>query len=302
MKVVNQIPYHKPIPVSFTIPIDIPKTGRISNGKYVQYLEYKIKQLYDVEYVIACSSCSQGLLITLQALTKRSNFLTINTPAFGWFSSKWAIETASIMPYFVDINKKTWLMKQGSVKYYIALPIHTFGSICEIKGDYVIYDGAHALGSTIKDFGDTTVFSLAPTKLVTSCEGGIIVTNDGDLAREMIKLRDKISRMSELNAVYGLHTLQHLEKIKEWKIEVRNYYKKHLLGIFQEIPFHSNFNTIGYLTLDEIPEKIEYKKYYEPLHELEVSRYVYENIVCLPSWYGVDYKKIVENILEWNKY
>jgi dTDP-4-amino-4,6-dideoxygalactose transaminase len=288
------IPYHRPF-------VEYNGSHILSNGLKVEFLEGLIKDLYDVEYVIACSSATQGLLIALQGLKiplPKSRLL--HTPAFAWYSSEWAIKTANFSLNYKDISRNTWLMRQDNIEW--ALPIHTFGNIVEYDADLLIYDGAHALGSKIRDFGLATVFSLAPTKLVTACEGGIIVTNHEYLALQYKKLRDKISRMSEPNADYGIMTLNSLDTILEWKRSLYNYYKKHLPGIFQEIPHNSNYNTIGMLTDLVMPPHIEFKKYYEPLDlSLPNTKYVYNKIVCLPSWYGVDYEKITNDILEYNE-
>lgn len=293
------IPYHRPV-------VKYSGSYMLSNGAKVRELEAQIKNLYDVEYVIACSSCTQGLLLALQALKYKQGIRAgswvydyISTPAFAWYSSKWAIDTASYIGKYVDISKTSWLMNESKTK--TKMPVHTFGNIGKYNGN-CIYDGAHALGAKISDFGLATVFSLAPTKLVTSCEGGIIVTNDRGMYTRMRNARDKVSRMSEPNADYGLKTLKSLDDILAWKKKLFNYYKAHLPGQFQVIPHNSNYNTIGFLTDLQIPVNIECRKYYEPLDlSLPNTKYVYNKIVCLPSWYGVDYEKIVNDILSYNE-
>jgi dTDP-4-amino-4,6-dideoxygalactose transaminase len=302
-----EIPYHRPLDIEFKVPKDIRESGMLSNFKYVNYLEYKIRELYGVEYAIACSSNSIGLLITLQAYDKtrekddiEPNY-GIASPAFAWFSTKWAIESNGFYFRAWDINRETWLIEDKHGNFSIILPVHTFGNVMEAKSKEVIYDGAHALGSVIKDFGIATVFSLAPTKLITSCEGGIIVTNDHELAGKIIQLRNKVSRMSEINAIWGITTLSRLDEMLEWKRECRKYYEKNLPGDFQKIPIDSNHATIGFLTDMIMPPEIEFRKYYMPLEfGLPNANYVYSKIVCLPSWFGVDYELVTEKILQFN--
>jgi len=290
-----KIPYHRPIKLMYGNPV-------LSNGSWVRQLEASIKELYDVEYVFACSSASIGLLISLQAYKNTHIFSpSIPTPAFGWFSSEWAARISSFKPQFTDIDKNTWLMKRST--NHNILPIHTFGNIGIYKTINTIYDGAHALGSKIKDFGLATVMSLAPTKPITAQEGGLILTNDSDMAKEIEFLRDKVSRMSELNAEFGSLTLEHLEEILTFKKKVFKYYKKHLKGVFQKIPHNTNYATIGFLTDLKIPkEEIETRQYYEPLKKgLPNTDYVYSKMVCLPSWLGVDYEDVVNKIMEFNE-
>jgi dTDP-4-amino-4,6-dideoxygalactose transaminase len=275
----------------------------LSDGPNVRELEILVKERYNVDYVIACSSCTIGLLISIQALDKLFNIpKLISTPSFGWYSSKWAIETSGHECEWIDIDPHTWLYDHNSYIDIVAMPIHTFGSVDVNDSRFVIYDGAHALGSKIKDFGNATVMSLAPTKLITSCEGGLILTNDQQIAEEIIQLRHHVSRMSELNAIWGIETLEHIDEVLEWKKKVYEYYKKNLPGTFQYIPNHSNYNTIGFLTDLYMPPEIEYKKYYLPLRfGLPNTNNVYGKMVCLPSWYGVDYEYVVERIKEFNR-
>lgn len=282
------IPYHRPF-------VKYNGSYMLSNGDKVRELEKAIKELYDVDYVIACSSCTQGLMLAISLIKG-----WYHIPAFTWISVKYALNLMKQSYSYLDISKTTWHINDFNVP--CSIPNHTFGSVYESATERVIYDGAHALGSKIKEFGLATIFSLAPTKLVTSCEGGIIVTNDKERYDYLKELRDRVSRMSEPNAAYGLETLKSLDEVLAWKKKLFNYYSHHLPGIFQQIPHNSNYNTIGFLTDLKIPPHIEYKKYYEPLDfSLPNTKFVYNHIVCLPSWYGVDYEKVVDDILSYNE-
>ncbi len=288
---------------------DCMATGKISNKENVRELENSIKELYDVKYAIATSSASQGLLIALQALDRVHHIplSSVITPAFAWYSSMYAIGSAGKTCCFIDIDPETWNMQPYlGGKYTMAMPVHTFGNVCEIDCDHVIYDGAHSLGSRIMDFGDATVISLAPTKIITSIEGGIIMTDDHNLAAQITEIRDKVSRMSEIHAIFGNAYLPHIDEVMCFKKRVFGYYSSHLKGKFQKTDRHSNHNTIGMLTDLKIPDCIETKKYYEPLGKsgiglLENTMHVYDRIVCLPSYCGCPYEQIVDIINAFNK-
>lgn len=303
------IPYHKPFPLpekeldELVIAIkSVIKSGNLTNGDFVKILEDKIKDLYDVEYVIATSNCTIGITLCLQYLAP---LYTIEMPNFTWISPYLMNQYSPKV--FVDINKKTWLMEDLGEGIKLCFPTHTFGNIIELKNDHqAIYDGAHALGSKIKKFGDATVLSLAPTKLVTSCEGGLVLTNQKYLDDFVRFRRDKCARMSEIHALIGLKTLNYLDEILQWKEEVYHYYKSYIPGQFQEIPIHSNFNTIGFLNTEDlkIPKHIETKQYYEPIFQIDLlpnAYEVYKQIVCLPSYYQCPFTDIVDSILELNK-
>jgi len=306
----EKIPYHKPFPLDedrlnvLTNQIrGVLKSGQLTNGKYVKELEDKIAKMYGVEFCIATSNCTMGLMLSFQY--EVSLFNIIHMPNFTWMSPEMVIPNKKA---YYDIDKETWLMKDWPrIRNKFIFPTHTFGNIIELDWDYhVIYDGAHALGSVIKKFGDATVLSLAPSKLVTSCEGGLVLTNQEHLAEFVRFRRDKCARMSEVHALIGLKTLEHLGEILEWKEEVYHYYKYYIPGQFQEIPIHSNYNTIGFLNTEklEIPKHIETKQYYEPVFDMELmpnAFEVYKQMVCLPSYYECPYVQIVEDILELNE-
>jgi dTDP-4-amino-4,6-dideoxygalactose transaminase len=108
--------------------------------------------------------------------------------------------------------------------------------------------------------------------------------------------------MSEPNAFMGIQTFFKIPEILDEKKAMYDYYKHNLPGTFQEVLHSHNYNTIGFLTDLQIPPHIEYRKYYEPLNPyFPITNEVYQKIVCLPSWYGVDYEKITEDIIQYNE-
>lgn len=285
------IPYHRPMKIKIDFS-DILNSGQFSNGKYCRELEERIGRMYNCK-VYVCSSGTQGLLLSIFVFD--GAFRTISMPAFNWWSDMYICKLMDIKIEYKDINPKTWLTKKESTN----LRLHTFGS-CDPYPTDVIFDGTHALGTKLKNLGKATILSLAPTKLITAGEGGIILLKEP--SEEIRELRDRCSRMSEFHAKIGLSYLEHLTQILLWKEKVFKYYKNNLEGQFQEVPFHSNYNTIGMLTDLKIPKEIEVKQYYEPLYRgLKNTDYVYSKIVCLPSWLGAPYKKIVDLINEKNK-
>lgn len=310
------IPFHRPMQLSaeekeiaFNKVNNCIATGMLTNRHNVRILEETIKDYYEAKHAIAVSSATQGLLLSLQSLLSSAGSVEqlntkVHTQAFAWYSSKYAIKSSGGVCRYHDVDTDTWCMVQEQDKYYISLPVHTFGNISYIESEYTIYDGAHTLGSQLKELGDATVISLAPTKLITSIEGGIILTDSSNIAEKIKVLRDKTARMSEIHAIFGNVYLSHLEEVIKFKKEVFNYYKSNLNGVFQKTASSTNHNTIGMLTGLKIPDCIETKKYYQPLAnigELVNTNSIYKSIVCLPSWYNCPYKKIVEIINNYNK-
>lgn len=304
-----KIPYHVPFPL-FKEDIEVIKwkiedaleAGKLTNGEYVLKLEEKVAKMYNVDYCIATANCTIGLLFCYQYY----QLGRIHMPNFTWFSPY--LITPERGHDFHDIDPNTWLIQESDVPNDVLVsPCHTFGSIIKFEREYeVIYDGAHAFGADIKEIGDATVFSLAPTKLVTSCEGGLVITNQPRLADFVRFRRDKCARMSEVHAIIGLQTLPYIDDVMARKEAIYKYYKKHLPGQFQEIKNTSSYNTIGFLNVNNliIPPWVETRQYYEPLLRVDLlpnSYRVYMKMVCLPSYYIVDYRKVVRDILEVNE-
>lgn len=295
----ERIPYHIPLKLSDwdkqviqTRLNEILETGQLTNGIYVRELERKIKEYYNCEHVMATSSCTSALMICL-AQTPQD----IQVPAFNWYSDFYVLDMLKKKVRWIDIDKDTWLPIE---KYPISsLYLHTFGNTGKSFNPNTVYDASHCLFSKFEDIGLATCISLAPTKLITGGEGGLILTNDDKFAKSTIELRDKCCRMPEMNAILALQTLKYKDKILEWKKKVRTYYIRHLGGGFQVKGFDSNWNTIGFINSLAIPGHIDSRQYYQPIFEsrdLPNTKWVYERITCLPSYFGVDYKKIVDDI------
>jgi len=289
------------------------RSGQITNGENVREFEERVKELHKVEYVIACSSCTQGLWILLEALKPE----TLMVQSFTWQSIKYILPLRPIT--FCDIDKETWLMNPRVRTYWDFLPratiyTHTFGNIgiatVETEDQKIIYDGAYSLGADLPEIGDATVLSTTATKAVTSCEGGLILTHNTLLAKEMMEIREKCSRMSELNAVLGLAYLEILDKILARKEEIFKYYITQLPFKPQKISHWGT--TYGYYAClvqerfggrDEIVKKlegrVETRIRYEPLKSgLPATDEVAKQVLCLPYYPDVDEREVVNIIRE----
>ena len=284
------------------------QSGQITNGENVREFEERIKELHKVEHAIACSSCSQGLWTVLEAL-KPENLMI---QAFTWQSLKYVLPLRPVT--YSDINPETWLMNPRVRSSWGYLPraviyTHTFGNMgvatVETEQEKVIYDGAYSLGAELPDIGDATVLSTTATKTITSCEGGIILTNTM-LAEEMTEIRDKCSRMSEINAIVGLAYLEMLPKILARKKAIFEYYSSHLPFKPQRISrWGTSYGYYGCLVpnRDEIAKKLEGKVEtrvrYEPLVKgLPATDDIASKILILPCYPSLDEQQVVQIIKE----
>ena len=219
------------------------ESGQLTNGRLVRELEEQIAARLGVGHVVAVSSCTSGLLLVVQGVTEgRSGPVVL--PSFTFSASAHAVAWNGRPPRFVDCDPSTFQMDlehaQASLEDAAAvMATHVFGAPCSpyafeklaaSAGLPLVFDAAHAIGATsrgrpIGGFGDAEVFSLTPTKPMVAGEGGLIATNDPDLASRLRIGRDYgnpgdydtrfvglNARMSEFHAAMALESLALLDR------------------------------------------------------------------------------------------
>lgn len=275
--------------------------GILTDGEYCRSFEDEIKRFYHVDYAFVAPNAT----VALDVLVKTLNPSIVYSPAFTWKSLPTVFSKRQVI--WLDIHSDTWLPNVPRIslrKDAMVIYNMTFGNVGTVEktSDYwLIYDGAQAFGAEIKDFGDATVFSFAPTKPVTTMEGGMIVTNNMEIAELLEKQRHILLRMSEFNAVVGLTYLRKLPEVMKERRKIWRYYNEHLPYAHQEAPQSHSLSVYGILVedraklIDKIKDKMEYKIYYEPLERgLKSTEWVFERILCIPSYVGCPYKEIVK--------
>jgi dTDP-4-amino-4,6-dideoxygalactose transaminase len=304
-----QIPYFRP-PYANYSEIE-PKIQEIvdsrvyTKGAYRSLLEARLSHYLGVDHAITCASGTSALYIAMRVMRKNLADEHIAMPAFNWASDRISADAAGYKTVYVDIDPDTWLPvpRHGYVDAHLALD--TFGSIDrqDYRGSFIV-DATHSVGiKGIWDRGLACCGSMAPTKNLTSGEGGFITTNDHDFALKCAELRDLCARLPEMSCVLAIESLSHLDdRIKE-KRKIAAYYHKHLPYQFQEIPHDSTHSKICFLcdNSDELIAKaaaagVECRKYYKPLWGMPNSGAVYDRIVCLPAYVGVDAEAVTKLI------
>ncbi len=310
---------------------DIYRSGMITNFETVRELEGVARSYLQVENVVALSSCTLGLILTMKALGITGEVIV---PSFTFSATGHAIYWAGATPVFVDCSDRDWNISIQSIQEAVSeeteaiLAVHIFGnpapvySLEEIARDYglkLIFDAAHAFGASVGSkpaggFGDAEIFSLSPTKLVTGGEGGLLATNNKELADKVRLLRnygDKgnydcmapgiNARMEELNAAMILEGIPLAEPEIISRHHLADVYRSQLSEVpgirFQEIPpqnHHSYKDFTIFINPDEfgmnrdqvysllIQENIQTKKYfYPPLHMQSAYRELHRRMVNL---------------------
>jgi len=236
-------------------------SGELTNGKTVAEFESLVAQTMPGRHVVAVNSCTSGLMLALRALDVQGEVLI---PSFTFTASAHAVVWAGCTPVFVECDSETLNIDVEDVARKITprtaaiLAVYVSGNppalqaledLARKHGVRLILDAAHAMGSTYQGrpagtFGDAEVFSLSPTKTITTCEGGIVSLRDPEVARRVKIGRNYANpgnydcqfiglnaRMSELHALVGIESFRMLQANVAERQRLVKAYRQKLAGI-----------------------------------------------------------------------
>jgi len=227
------------------------KTNWISSsGEYIEKFEKKFAEFCNVKYGVGCCNGTVALHLAIEALGIGFGDEVI-VPSFSMIASSNAVIYSGAKPVFVDSELKTWNMNPSKIEEKITsktkaiMVMHTYGHPCDMDpiikiarkhNLYIIEDAAEAHGAMYKgkiigSLGDVACFSFYSNKIITTGEGGMIVTNNEKVAEKMRSKRshcfskvrfihDDLGynyRITNIQAALGL---AQLEKINDY-IEAR---------------------------------------------------------------------------------
>lgn len=215
------------------------------NGPLVQKLEVELAKKIGVNNYVAVTNGTVALQMAIKALGIRGEVIT--TP-FTWIATISAIKWEGCTPIFVDIDKATLNIDPKKIEAAITdktvaiMPVHVFGVPCNVRAIQeiaekhnlkVIYDAAHAIGSTYEgksllNYGDISTTSLHATKLFNTGEGGGCITKSKVLYEKLKRIRffghddtkDIVEdgfngKMTEIHAALGLVNLKIFNQVLE---------------------------------------------------------------------------------------
>lgn len=268
------LPFVRPTieePASILSNIDaVLESGMVTNGRLVRQLEEAAAAEFEVDHCVAVASCTLGLMLVIQALDPKGPVLV---PSFTFAATAHAAEWNGKKLTFADCDPDTWGLRPDDLYGDPALIIgvHVSGVPLDVAGlearatemgAALMFDSAHGAGTRIATdggtsplggFGRAEVFSLTPTKVLSGAEGGLITTNDPDMAERLRLARDYgnpgdydmrfaglNARLSELHAAMALASLEHLEERVEHRNAVADRYQRLMAEIpgvgFQKVP------------------------------------------------------------------
>ena len=308
-------------------------------GPEIEEFENELKNYLGADYCIAMNSGTSSLHATLLAYNIKKNDEVI-VPSFSFISTANAVLFVNAKPVFADIEKQNYGLDPVDIKKKISehtkaiMPMDYGGLSCKIneikqisdeKNLILLEDGAESLGSSVnnKKVGtnsDATIFSFCGNKVITTGEGGAVVTNSKEIYDKIKLIRShgrqdnsnyfnnpEISkyvsvgfnwRMSSITAALGISQLHKLDKLIKMRQDNANYISNRI-SKHSEIkpPFSNNeFKNIFQMytiTLKNtsirdklhgflIKKKIFSKIYFEPIHLTEFYKNNNKEIISLP--------------------
>lgn len=264
--------------------VDTLRSNWLTAGPKTVEFEKRFAEYVGARHAIALNSCTAGLHLALVASGVEDGDEVITTP-FTFCATAEVIEYQRAKPIFVDIDSNTFNLNPAGIEDKITprtkaiLPVHYGGIPCELDAIYdiarrhnltVIEDAAHAVGSVyqskkIGGFGNPTVFSFYPTKNMTTGEGGIVVTDDSDLADRMRML-----------ALHGMSR----DAWKRYSAQGQWYYEIHELGYkynFTDLQAALGLQQLSKLDQFNATREKYAKRYFEALQDIPEVR--------MPNWY-----------------
>ena len=269
----NLIPVSEPLVGNNVLPLvrECIETGWISSeGRFIREFEEKWANYCGVSYGVAVANGTCALQIAMKALDLEPGSEVI-LPSFTIISCAIAIIEAGCVPVLVDVEPDTWNLALDQVSAKITsrtravMPVHMFGHPVDMSGlmeiarrhdlrvveDAAESHGAEINGRRVGGIGEMGCFSFYANKIITTGEGGMVVTNDPGYAERLRSLRNLCFRpdrrffhteighnyrLTNIQAAVGVAQVDRIEhhiRQKRWMAES---YRKRLAGLPITLP------------------------------------------------------------------
>jgi perosamine synthetase len=245
--------------------VKVLRGSRLSLGPVLLEFERSLAEYVQAGHAVAVNSGTSGLHLAMLALGIGAGDEVI-VPSFTFIAAANAIRYVGATPVFVDIDALTLNLDPARVEAAITprtraiVVVHTFGIPADMKtllkiarrhNLCIVEDACEALGAEIDGrkvgpLGDVGVFAFYPNKQITTGEGGMLVTNDAELAATARSLRNQGRRdtddwfehsevgynyrISEINCALGLEQMKRVDGMLAQRAEVAAKYHSRLGG------------------------------------------------------------------------
>jgi perosamine synthetase len=324
----------------------------LTEGPYAKAFQEAIRAHTGSKHVMFAPNGTLGLFLAMLGLDLEPG-AEIVMPTFTFYGSATAAVFAGLKPVFVDVDPATFNVRAADLEAAIGprtralMPVHIYGQACDMQAIMalarkhnllVVEDAAQALGTTLHGkiagtFGDIGVYSTFSDKVITTGEGGILVTDSDPLASRLGLLRNQGRphagtfvhpslgmnfRITDLQAAIGVAQMKKLplileDRAKKWKL-----YSEALRGVgdlqFMSIvpgssivPFRFPILTGRRDALAKHMEArgIQTRGFFYPMHlqpklkaatpaRLPVAESLYERGLCLPVYVNLTDSQIGE--------
>src|SRR3990167_1048075 len=296
----------------------------LTQGETVALLEKEFSSVFKSKFAIACSTGTDALAICASTLPQRFKGGEIICPALTFVATANAILQAGFIPRFVDIDRKTLGIDVSKIEDVIngttvaIIPVHLMGKPCNmdeivrISNKHhltIIEDCCEAHGATyngglVGNIGEMGCFSLYASHIVSSVEGGMIITDDHVIDAKCRSLRNHgmigkfrfndigfSAKMNELEAAVGVGNIRNFESILEHRKRNWNYltsqmqrFKSHFI-LMEEAPYEKiGPHAFSLLLRDKSP--ISKQSLCEALRIAEIDfRDLFYSIPTQTPWY-----------------
>lgn len=235
-----------------------------SNGKYIELFEDLFARFCGVRYAVSCCNGTVALHLALLALGVGVGDEVI-VPTLTYVATANAVTYCGATPVFVDSERETWNLDPSKLGSLITprtkgiIVVHLYGhpvdmdpvlAVAQKHGLFVLEDAAEAHGAEyngrrVGSIGSIATFSFYGNKIITTGEGGMVVTDDEVLARKVRQLRGQGQdwerrywfpivgynyRMTNVAAAIGLGQLEKIDWHLQKRLQIAEWYRKYLQG------------------------------------------------------------------------
>jgi len=242
--------------------VDVIDSGHLTEGEIVTEFEEAVAKYVGVKHAIAVPSCSMGLDLAVRVVKSWMYDSTkVLVPGFTHPATVNSVMHNDLHPILVDVDPRTQCIGVDALDNVLSKScivdttmLVSWGGrpVCSEVWGHELCDGDHIViedcacslgarqsnGEMVGSFADISVYSLHPRKIITTGEGGMVVTNDGGYAGEMRALKNfgwddgQIEcagynmKMSDINAAVGLVQMDKIEQIVEERNTMARMYDK----------------------------------------------------------------------------
>lgn len=237
-----------------------------SNGKYINEFETAFSEFMGIKHALSCCNGTVALHLPLLALGVKEGDEVI-MPSFTYIATANAVRYCGAKPVFADCLEETWNLDPEDIEKRITnktvgiIPVHLYGNPCDMNaimevakrhGLFVLEDAAECHGAEYEGkkagtIGDAGTFSFFGNKVITTGEGGMVVTGRDDIAEKIRLLKGQGMdpkrrywfevtgynyRMTNIEAALGLAQLEKIGEHIALRQKVAGWYMEELKELF----------------------------------------------------------------------